>query len=127
MMIGHKICAAVDRDALSLYQKVVTGADLLGNDTAITNPSKRTMVIFIRAVRPGAPKRETARDHTTSLPNPMLPSGSTIMLNVRNTNASCLSLIGTLNAHGGKHNHPVSISERQPEMNLARLARRAYV
>lgn len=49
------------------------------------------------------------------------------MLNVRNTNASCFSLIGTPNAHGGKHNHPVSISERQPEMNLARLARRAYV
>lgn len=82
-------------------------------------------MIFIRAVRPGAPKRETARDHTTSLPNPMLPSGSTIMVNVRNT-TSCFSLIGTPDAHGGKHNHPVSISERQPEMSSARQARRAY-
>ena len=87
------------------------------------SPGKRTMVIFIRAVRPEAPKR----DHITSLPNPILPSGSTIMLNVRNTNASCFSLIGTPNTHSGKHNHPVSISERQPEMNLARLARRAYI
>lgn len=37
-MIGHKICAVVDRDALSLHQKVVTEVDLLGNDTAIINP-----------------------------------------------------------------------------------------
>ena len=105
----------------------MTKADLLGNNTAITNPSKRTMVIFIRAVRPGAPKRETTRNHITLLPNSILPSGLTIMLNIRNINASCLLLIDTLNAYGGKHNYSVLISERQSEINLARLARRAYI